>query len=133
VLPTPWPPEYFTDRSLGRYVVPEALRSLGRIVHTLADEFGAREQTVSDVEWLQLAGERGWVVLAKDRRIRHRPAELELIQAHGLRAFVLPRGGLTGSQQAARFSDNLAEIESACQQPGPFVYSVYQRSIRRLI
>jgi hypothetical protein len=29
-------PEFFVDRSLGRKVVPEALRACGLIVHTMA-------------------------------------------------------------------------------------------------
>jgi hypothetical protein len=33
------PPEFFVDRSLGRHMVPEALRELGFVVHTMADVY----------------------------------------------------------------------------------------------
>jgi hypothetical protein len=33
-------PEFFIDRSLGRRVVPNALRASGLIVHTMASVYG---------------------------------------------------------------------------------------------
>jgi hypothetical protein len=42
------PPEVFVDRGLGRYVVPQALRSAGLVVHTMVDVFGSREQHIGD-------------------------------------------------------------------------------------
>jgi hypothetical protein len=38
--------------------------------------------------------------------------------------FTLPRGNLTGRDQAARFLTNLDAIVHACQRPGPYIYSV---------
>ncbi len=95
--------EFFLDRALGRHLVPGALRDAGLTVRTMVEEFGEREQSVSDVEWLNHAGQQGWVVLTKDRRIRRRPAERQVILDSGVRAFVLSRGDLTGQQQAERF------------------------------
>jgi hypothetical protein len=37
------PPEFFVDRSLGRRMVPEALRGLGVVVHTMADTYPGGE------------------------------------------------------------------------------------------
>src|SRR5260221_6179254 len=46
------PPEFFTDRSLGRYVVPNALRALGLTVHTMAEVYGERQgQDADDEDW----------------------------------------------------------------------------------
>jgi hypothetical protein len=35
-------PEFFIDRSLGRHIVPNALRNAGVTVHTMADVYGER-------------------------------------------------------------------------------------------
>lgn len=130
--PSPSPLEFFLDRALGRHVVAGALRDAGMTVHTMGDVYGDREQFVADPEWLTNAGREGWVVLTKDKRIRKRPSEIEAIGSHHVRAFVLARGNLTGSGQAACFIENVERIEQACSQPGPFVYAVYTRQIRKL-
>lgn len=130
--PSPSPPEFFIDRSLGRLVVPAALSGVGLAVRTMASVFGDREQLVSDTEWLIEAGRRNWIVLTKDKRIRRRPAEIEALVTHGVRAFVLARGNLTGSEQATYFIDNLERIEVAAREDGPFVYAVSARQIRKL-
>lgn len=38
-----------------------------------------------DLQWLAWAGQRGWIVLTRDRRIRTRPAELRAFREHGVR------------------------------------------------
>ena len=50
---------------------------------------------MADTEWLELCGRRSWIVLAKDKRIRYRPAETEAIRRHRVKAFVLTSGNLT--------------------------------------
>jgi hypothetical protein len=73
-LPSGSPPEFFIDRSLGRHIVPDALRAAGATVHTMADVYGERMgQGLSDEEWLRNAGRQGWAVLMKDAKVRHRP------------------------------------------------------------
>jgi PIN like domain len=70
-LPSASPPEFFIDRSLGRHVVPDALREAGAVAHVMADVYGERiGQGLSDEEWLHDTGERGWVVLMKDAKGR---------------------------------------------------------------
>jgi hypothetical protein len=68
-------PEFFVDRSLGRHLLPDALGQAGFTAHTLASVYGEKQaRTVKDEVWLQLAGERAWVVLTKDDAIRRRPS-----------------------------------------------------------
>ena len=63
------------------------LRKAGAVVHVMANVYGERiGQGLADEEWLRDAGERGWVVLMKDAKIRYRPAELQVVVDHGLRA-----------------------------------------------
>jgi hypothetical protein len=64
-------PDLFIDRSLGRIQVPTLLRAAELRVVTLAGHYGIpADQKVRDAEWLQLVGERGWVALMKDSRVR---------------------------------------------------------------
>jgi len=39
-----------------------------------------------DVEWMPIVAAHGWVVFHRDRRIRTRPAEVEIFASEGLRA-----------------------------------------------
>ncbi len=126
-------PEFFVDRSLGRKVVPEALRAAGAIVHTMADVYGERVgQGLRDEEWLRDVGQRGWIVLMKDAKIRHRPTEFEALLANNVRAFCLTNANLRGVDQAQRLVANLTRITSTAKIPGPYIYGVYADGLRRL-
>jgi len=46
-------------------------------------------------------GERGWVVITKDKAIRHRETELAELKAAHVAAFVLTAKGLTGQENGA--------------------------------
>jgi hypothetical protein len=133
-LPSDSQPEFFIDRSLGRHVVPDALRDAGAAVHVMADVYGERiGQGLADTEWLRDAGENGWVVLMKDDKIRYRPAELEALTTSGLRAFCLTNANLRGEEMARRFVAQLPKIQTiASEHPGPYIYGVYADGVRPL-
>lgn len=77
-------------------------------MHVMADVYGERiGQGLADEEWLRDVGERGWVVLMKDAKIRYRPAELQVVIDHGLRAFCLTNANLRGIEMAQRFVEQL--------------------------
>jgi hypothetical protein len=98
----------------------------------MADVYGERiGQGLADEEWLRDAGERGWVVLMKDAKIRYRPAELQVVIDHGLRAFCLMNANLRGVEMAERFVENLPRITRiANERPGPYIYGVYRDAVR---
>jgi hypothetical protein len=133
-LPSASPPEFFIDRSLGRRVVAKALGDAGAVVHAMADVYGERiGQGLPDEEWLRDAGKRGWFVLMKDAKIRYRPAELQVLIDHGLRAFCLTNANLRGVEMAARFVDNLPRVvRVAPERRGPNIYGVYSDGVRAL-
>jgi hypothetical protein len=133
-LPSASPPEFFLDRSIGRRVVPDALRAAGAVLHVMADVYGERiGQGLADEEWLRDAGNRGWVVLMKDAKIRYRPAELQVVINHGLRAFCLTNANLRGVEMAERFVENLPRIVRIAEQKrGPYIYGVYSDAVRPL-
>jgi hypothetical protein len=125
-------PEYFLDRSLGRIQVPALLRAAGLQLRTLAEVYGVpADEEVSDVEWLTRAGQEGWPVLMKDERIRYRSAERGAVLASGVRAFCLVKGNLHAAAMAELFIGAVEDITNACQEPGPFLYTVSSGGLRR--
>jgi uncharacterized protein with PIN domain len=68
---------FFVDRSLGQKVIAEKLRQSGVNVEIHDDHF---PQDAPDEHWIAEVGEKGWVVLTKDDRIRYRPLRLRRIE-----------------------------------------------------
>lgn len=64
---------FFIDRSLGVEPIKTELISSGIVVQIHDDHFARDEE---DRVWLKTVGERGWVVLTKDQRLRYRPLEI---------------------------------------------------------
>ena len=127
------PPEFLIDRSLSQVSLPAVLLQAGLIVRTLADVYGEQTaQETDDATWLALAGERGWVVLCKDDRIRRRPAELQALSDGKVRLFCLTNAQLTFAEQAEWFLANRHRIIQASRKPGPYVYGIYRERIARL-
>ena len=126
-------PPLFLDRSLGRRQVPDLLRAAGLQLQTLSEVYGIpADEDVSDVTWLALAGSQGWPVLMKDERIRYRAAERDVLVANGVNAFCLTSGNLRAAEMAAQFLAAMVQLAVACGQPGPFLYAVSARGLRRL-
>lgn len=131
--PSPKQPDFFIDRSLGRKQIPDALRARGFVVHTMFSVFGAREESVSDAEWLEIAGRNRWLVLTKDDQIRRNPAEIAAIQAHSARVLCITSANLTGALQVSRILQNLTRIIGIAEREvPPYVYGIYASEIRKL-
>ena len=104
-------------------MLPEALRARGLRVIARADRFPAG---VTDPEWLTEAGAQGWLVLTKDKAIRHRTNELQALINSGVRAFVLSAGEMTGPEQAGLFGRIVPTLRKFVAElpSGPFVVRV---------
>jgi PIN like domain len=127
------PPEFFIDRSLGRRHLPQALRSCGLVVHTMASVYGEEAaQRLADERWLRDVGAKRWIVLMKDDAIRRRPAERDALVEAGVRAFCLTNAQLRVAEQTERFVSNRHRIIQQARKPGPYIYGVYETGIRRL-
>ena len=125
-------PEFFVDRSLGKSIV-EALRATGLTVHSMADVYGEkRAQRLADEVWLRDAGKNDWIVLTKDDAIRRRPAERDALTDAAVRAFCLTTAQLRGAEQIERFLHNRHRILRQARRPGPYIYGVYEDSLKRL-
>jgi hypothetical protein len=121
------PPEgtvFFIDRSLGVEPIRTDLISFGLSVEIHDDHFARDEE---DRVWLRSVGERGWVVLTKDQRLRYRPLEIAALRASAARVFVLTAGNLRGSEISAVFAKALSRMHRILySRPGPFVARVSQ-------
>jgi hypothetical protein len=62
-----------------------------------------RMRGMRDEEWLREVGQRGWIVLTRDDRIRYRFQERTALFHAGVRAFVLARRSLSGAAMAEAF------------------------------
>ncbi len=102
--------------------MPQALRDAGAAVETHDDHF---PQGALDREWLPEVGERGWVLITKDREIRYRAAEREALLDAGVGAFVLRTRGLSGPENAQILVRALPKMIRFCTgNPPPFIAAV---------
>jgi predicted nuclease of predicted toxin-antitoxin system len=107
---------------LGVEPIRSTLREAGLAVEIHDNHFKRDEE---DRVWLQKIGERGWVVLTKDQRLRYRPLEITALRSSGARVFILVAGNLRGVEIAAVFRDALPRIFKVLNKhPGPFVARV---------
>lgn len=127
----PGAPHFFVDRSLGRLRVPGRLRAAGWKLTTLAEHYGIpADEDIADIEWLTLAGSRGWAVLMKDDRIRRRPAEIAALKASGVHAFCIANANLNTDQQVEILLRHHNGIVERCQKPGPTLDSLSRTGMR---
>lgn len=126
-------PHFFVDRSLGRIRVPGRLRAAGWELTTLAEHYGIpADEDITDIDWLTLAGSRGWAVLMKDDRIRRRPAELAALRAAGVHAFCIANANLDTDHQVELLLRHQAQIFHRCAEAGPTLDSLSKTGMRSI-
>ncbi len=123
--PSPLKPlVFFTDENLGRYIVPQALRSAGEQVIAFHERFASGTE---DSEWLPEVGRNGWVLLTKDSKIRYRRNEMQALLSSGARSFVLVSSNLPGREMADIFVRALRAIKKmSARQAAPFIAHVWR-------
>jgi predicted nuclease of predicted toxin-antitoxin system len=115
-------PVFFLDRSLGKKRVAAALRQAGATLHIHDDHF---PPDAKDEDWLAQVGQRGWVVLTKDHRIRYRHVERLALMKAGVAAFILTSGDLQGQEMAQVFVKALPRITRFLKKHAkPFIAKV---------
>ena len=124
------PPEFFTDRGLGRRVV-EVLRAEGWTVQSMQEVYPSsdrsRSRRFNDENWIPAVTQNGWVILSKDGfRYTH---EREAIVECGARVFMIPNARLRAEQMVERFVVSKDSIWTQCQEVGPYLYSLHPTSI----
>jgi hypothetical protein len=113
---------FFTDRGLGRRVVPSALRDAGATVEIMDDHF---PPDVEDTEWVPKVGSRGWIILSKDKHLRSNPLEQIALLKSNTHSFLLTSAGMTGPQNAKAFVTALPAMVRMIQKfPPPFIATI---------
>ena len=126
------------------YVVDENLLRMGKaMVAVRRDTALWREEPldallpegIDDPDWIPVVGDRGWVVITNDKRIRTRPVEAQMAIDHHLKVIHLEgsAGHATAWQQLVRLAKRWEAIEDQVvgSPVGPWWLSV--RSSRTVV
>jgi|SRR5688572_8144098 len=109
-------PPFLLDENVGGKELSEALRKLGLTVHLSRDLFG---KGVADEVLLDKAGECGWILLTKDRRIRRRPVELAALKRARVRTLFFAAGDMTSTQMIHSLRAALPRIQRLVKRQKP--------------
>ncbi len=94
-----------------------ALRKAGLNVEIHDDHFAA---DAKDEEWLTVAGQKQWIVITRDERIRYRAAAKQAIRRAKVRAFFLTaQGDLRAEMLADNFLKALPKVQRTVDQEKP--------------
>ena len=103
-------------------MIAVSLRQAGIQTHVHDDHF---LPDAKDEHWLREVGRKKWIVLTKDKRIRHRTIERQALIGAGVRAFVLTAGNLHGQEMANIFVKALPSITRlAARKSSPFIATI---------
>ncbi|MGI8478495.1 MAG: hypothetical protein ACR2M2_01320 [Gaiellaceae bacterium] len=85
-----------------------------------------------DPVWIPAIAARGLAVIARDKRIRTKPGELELLRRHGLRVFwIAGKRDLSTWDALSRLVRRWADMEDALTDkgPGPWFVAVNEANL----
>lgn len=78
-----------------------------------------------DERWLPLVGEKGWVLLTADKRIRYNLLEKRALEKNRVREFVFASGNMSGKEMAEALERAIKKILSVCSRiDPPFVAAI---------
>lgn len=114
----------FLDRNLGSTIIANSLRQNKSIVVEIHDDHFPPD--AKDEEILATIGERKWIFLTKDKRIRYnRPAQLAIEKAKVKMFYLSTRGDLQGKEMAEIFNKALSRIiKFSLNNKPPFIAKV---------
>jgi hypothetical protein len=115
---------FFTDRDLGKQF-PGILRSAGLAVERHLDHFA--HDAVDEV-WLRAIGERGWIALTHDSRIRYKPNQLAAVMQYDVALLVII-GKAPYPELARAFVSTFPRVEHfVAGHTPPYIAKVYRPS-----
>jgi predicted nuclease of predicted toxin-antitoxin system len=83
------------------------------------------ESNVVDEEWLRFVGQKGWIAITKDKRIRYRSPALEVIRKEKVKLFVLSKGNITGLEMAEIIIKAIPRIKTfVTKHEPPFIVTM---------
>ncbi|KAA1260860.1 hypothetical protein LF1_34020 [Rubripirellula obstinata] len=99
-----------------------ALEDVGAIVQLHTDHF---EQDAEDQHWLPIVGQRGWIVLTKDRHILVNQIEVVALLRSGTASFILKSADMTGKDMGQAFAKAHTDMVRMIQRkPMPFIATI---------
>jgi predicted nuclease of predicted toxin-antitoxin system len=124
-------PVLFIDRDLWSRKLDAALRTAGIPFEAHRHHF---DHDVPDPEWLQAVGAKGWTVVTRDQRIRHRPNELAAVRQARMHVFALTSGNLSADASAEVVLAAWPAIQRAvADTPPPMLWSVTRGGVVKAI
>lgn len=131
------------DRRGIRWFADESVLGLGKLLARERDDVAypghpactGLEPGALDTEWMPLVAAWGWVVFHRDRRIRTRPAELEIFRAEGLRAvWFAGKKDLSPYGQLELLQRHWQRLEREVQRlgPGPWALNLLDGGLRQV-
>jgi uncharacterized protein with PIN domain len=103
-----------------------ALRKAGLKVAIHDDHFAP---DAKDEEWLAVAGQKQWIVITRDERIRYRAAAKQAIRRAKVRAFVLAaQGDLRAEMLAQNFLKAIRNVRRIVEEQNPPFVAKISRS-----
>lgn len=83
--------------------------------------------------WIPVASAGEWVVVARDKKIRHRPAEWAALAEHPLRILVLTTvGNLSVWEQLRVLVARWERIEELSDREPPWMFAVTKNGLREM-
>lgn len=114
---------FFIDWCLGKTVANVLIEAGAQIEHH-GNHF---DQNTPDAEWLSIVGDRGWVVLTKDKVMGRNELELKAIARANVKVFCLASGNSTRHKMANIFVDVVEKLKKfAHGNQAPFIAKVYK-------
>lgn len=129
-------PVYFTDENtLG---LGKLFRRSGRrdVLYPGHESLPEVPLGAPDLDWLPIVGDRGLIVISRDRRIRTRPAELVLYHQHGVRSVWLgAKRDLNSRDRMELFlrHEHRLQREIIKLGPGPWALAMNVHGVRPLL
>lgn len=126
-----------------RWFADESVLGLGKLLARERDDVTYPGHPASagiipgtlDTEWMPIVAAHGWVVFHRDRRIRTRPAELEIFRSEGLRAvWFAGKKDLSPYDQLTLLQRHWKRLEREVQRlgPGPWALSLVSTGLRQV-
>jgi hypothetical protein len=113
--------KFFFDNNLGNNLVV-GLRAFGEDVIHLTDEFSPG---TPDEIWLKEIGEKGYVLITRDERVRWNPAEITAFCKYKVGAFFLGGKSLTKWQIIQQLIRNWIQIKEVSERTKkPFAFRI---------
>ena len=134
---SPSPPDlvFFVDADLSDKLFHEILEAAGIRFERHDDHF---RPGTDDLEWLQKAGDMGWIVLSHNRKIRRVSAQTERLMEASVRAFMLIGDSFPNPPgRRSAFTQELAEnlvrtlpqiLRFVRRHPSPWIAKLYRPS-----